>query len=78
MKLYNTDIELTMSDYKPLPALLTKETLQSLYELSENLENAIENAYIYHSDLFALAIQQQQIKVDMYIRMKERKEGEKQ
>lgn len=73
-KLYDTEKELTLQDYKPLPGSLLKFTLSELYTLSKNLETASENAWIYHNDLLALAIDMDIKKVDLYIRMKERKQ----
>lgn len=55
MKLYNTDIELTFNDYRPLPALygLSNADINSLYD---NLLAAYNNACDYHSDLLCMAL----------------------
>ena len=74
MKLYpDTEKELSMSDYKPLPTLRGL-SLAELRELSENIEQATENAWIYHSDLFALALDMDSRKIDLYIHFAERRE----
>ena len=75
MKLYpDTEKELPMSDYKPLPTLRGL-SLAELRELSENIEQATENAWIYHSDLFALALDMDSRKIDLYIHFAERREN---
>ena len=68
----NTEKELTFCDYKPLPVSLRGIDLPGLYELRNNIENAIDNAYSYHSELLSMALQMDINKVNMYIRMKER------
>lgn len=74
MKLYpDTEKELSMSDYKPLPTLRDL-SLAELRELSENIEQATENAWIYHSDLLALALDMDSRKIDLYIHFAERRE----
>lgn len=70
MKLYNTEKELFMSDYKPLSAL-RGVSLPELYELLDNIEKAIENAWLNGNDLLAIAFDQQAEKVNLYIRMYE-------
>lgn len=75
MKLYpDTEKELSMLDYKPLPTLRGL-SVSELRELSENIESAIENAWIYHSDLFALALDMDSRKIDLYIHFAERREN---
>ena len=54
--LYDTKKELTISDYKPISGLITGNTVQQLIDILENLENALDNASIYHSDLLELAL----------------------
>ena len=54
--LYDTKKELTISEYKPISGLITGKTAQQLIDILENLENAIDNASIYHSDLLELAL----------------------
>ena len=73
MKLYqDTEKELSFDDYKPLPSL-REVSLTDLYELSENLESAIDNAYCAGSDLLVIALDMDYRKVNLYIRMKERR-----
>lgn len=43
-------------------------------ELSDNLERAAENAFIWHSDMLAMAIDFDIRKVELYIRMKQKKQ----
>ena len=70
----DTEKELSMSDYKPLPTLRGL-SLAELRELSENIEQATENAWIYHSDLLALALDMDSRKIDLYIHFAERREN---
>ena len=70
----DTEKELFFSDYKPLPALHGL-SLDNLYAMRENLENAIENAWLYGSELLEMALTMDLQKVNLYIRMKEKKEG---
>ena len=73
MKLYqNTEKELFLENRQPLPSL-SGRSLPDLYELQSNLEAAQENAYLYGSDLLAIALDMDLRKVDTYIRMYERK-----
>jgi hypothetical protein len=69
----NTEKELTFSDYKPLPVSLRGIDLSGLHELRDNIENAINNAISYHSELLSIALQMDINKVNMYIRMQEHK-----
>lgn len=54
--LYDIEKELTISDYKPISGLITGKAAQQLIDILENLENALDNASIYHSDLLELAL----------------------
>ena len=54
--LYDTEKELTISDYKPISCLITGKTVQQLIDILENLESALDNASIYHSELLELAL----------------------
>lgn len=54
--LYDTENELTISDYKPISCLIIGKTAQQLIDILENLESALDNASIYHSDLLELAL----------------------
>ena len=54
--LYDIEKELTISDYKPISGLITGKTIQQLIDILENLENALDNASIYHSDLLEIAL----------------------
>lgn len=77
IKLYtDTEKELTFDDYKPLPSLRGL-SLQALYELQSNLEEAIDNAVIYHSELLEMALDMDLRKIDMYVRMKQKKQEKK-
>ena len=68
----DTEKELFMTDYKPLPPLRGLP-LPELYGLVDNLEKAQENAWLYGNDLLALAIDNDIRKTDIYIKMNERK-----
>lgn len=72
----NTEKELSMQDRRPLPPL-RGWTVAELRELSENIESAIENAWMYGNDMLAIALDMDARKVDLYITMYERKEGRK-
>ena len=75
MKLYpDTERELTMSNYKALPIHLIKLTLPELRSLYDNVNGAIENAWINHNELLALALDMDLRKLELYITMKERKQ----
>ena len=54
--LYDTEKELTISDYKLISSLITGKTIQQLIDILENLENALDNASIYHFDLLEMAL----------------------
>lgn len=60
-------------DYKPLPPLRGLP-LDSLRELYGNLCAAQENAWLYGADMLTIALEMDIRKVDMYIRMYEKKE----
>ena len=69
----DTEKELSFDDDKPLPPLRGL-SLASLCELSENLQDAEGNAYIYGSELFALALDMDIRKIDLYIHFAEKRE----
>ena len=73
MKLYNTEKELFTAYYKPLP-VLRGVSLNDLYELLDNIEKATENAWLNGNDLLAIAFDQQAEKVNLYIRMYEKRD----
>ena len=72
--LYDTRKELSFDDYKPVNYSLKDYSLEQLEALSGNLEQAVENAYLSGSDLLAMAIDNDLRKVDLYIKMKSRKQ----
>lgn len=75
MIIYNdTEKELTLSDYKPIKESLVKYSLNELESLYNNVSAACDNAYINHSDLLAIALEMDLKKIDLYIRMKEKKQ----
>lgn len=69
----DTEKELTFDDYKTLPPL-RGVSLADLRELAENIENAIDNAWINHNDLLALALDMDSRKIDLYIHFAEKRE----
>lgn len=74
MILYNdTDKERTLCDYIPFPSLKGL-SLDGLQELSCNLYDILETAYIYHSDLLITAIYQDIHKTELYIKMAKKKQ----
>lgn len=78
MIIYNdTEKELTLSNYKPIKENLVKYSLNELQSLYDNISAACDNAYINHSDLLAIALEMDLKKIDLYIRMKERKQAKK-
>lgn len=75
MIIYNdTKKELTLSDYKPIKESLVKYPLNELQSLYNNVSAACDNAYINHSDLLAIALEMDLKKIDLYIRMKQKKQ----
>lgn len=70
----DTEKELSFDDYKTLPPL-RGVSLADLRELAENIENAIDNAWINHNDLLALALDMDSRKVDLYIHFAEKREN---
>lgn len=72
MILYNTKKPIQFYNYKPLPAGLFRENMNSLEELKENLFSAYENAVIDDMDLLRLAIDTDIRKLDMIITMKQK------
>jgi len=70
----NTEKELTLSDYKPIKESLVKYSLNELQSLYDNISTACDNAYINHSDLLAIALEMDLKKIDLYIRMKQKKQ----
>lgn len=78
MIIYNdTEKELTLSDYKPIREGLIKYSLNELQSLYNNVSAACDNAYINHSDLLSIALEMDLKKIDLYIRIKERKQAKK-
>ena len=71
----DTERELFMEDYKPVSGLLSRLALPDLLELQNNLENALENAFIYHSELLEIAITMDLNKVNLYVKMRQRKQA---
>ena len=69
----DTERELTISDYKPLPPSLSRESVENLKSLRDNLTEAADNAFIYGSDMLALALDMDIRKVDIYLRFAMRK-----
>jgi len=61
------------SDYKPLPTLRGL-SVASLRELHDNLYAAEENAWLYGADLLTMALDMDIRKVNMYIRMYEKRD----
>ena len=51
----NTEKELSMNDYRPLPDI-NNLSCTDLIELLENLYQASENAFMYHSELLQAAL----------------------
>ena len=79
----NSKKELTFDDYKPIRNINLKSlSMDSLTELRDNIENAMENAFLFGNDLLQIALDMDVNKVNMYIRMKEKQtrqqEGKKQ
>ena len=74
MLYYDTEKELTLSDYKPIKGSLLKYSLNDLQGLYDNISTACDNAYINHSDLLAIALEMDLKKIDLYIRMKQKKQ----
>lgn len=73
MKLYpDTEKELTFDDYKPLPPL-RGVSLADLHELENNLENALENTFLFGAWLLQCAIDQDLRKIDLYIKLAEKR-----
>ena len=70
----DTEKELTFDDYKPLPPL-RGVSLADLRELENNLENALENTWIYGAWLLQCAIDQDMRKVELYIKIAEKREN---
>ena len=74
MTLYHdTEKERTLSDRVNLP-YLEPLALPDLYELQQNIEQTLETAWCYHSELLTMALQMDLQKVDLYIRMKEKQQ----
>lgn len=71
----NTEKELFWEDYRPINNINLKElSINSLEELQDNLQLALENTYIYHSELLSMAIDTDMRKVDLYLKMKYKKQ----
>ena len=72
---HDTEKELYASDYKPIQVSLKNESINSLYELLDNLEKAQENYWLYGNDIFALAIDNDIRKTELYIKFAEKKKA---
>ena len=70
----DTDKELTFDDYKPIRNSLKNYSVQELKKLLDNLQSAYENAFIYHSELLSMAIDQDIRKVNLYLKMAYKKQ----
>jgi len=69
----NPEKERSLIDYIPLPSLHGL-SLDELKELSENINDTMATAYIYHSDLLEMALYSDSNKVDMYIKMRKKQQ----
>ena len=56
IKLYDTEKELFFDDYKPITGIINGLNCTEQIELLDNLVNALDNAYSYHSELLASAL----------------------
>ena len=65
--------ERTLIDYIPLPSLRDL-SLDELQELSENITDTMETAFMYHSDLLEGALHGDSCKVDIYIKMRKKQQ----
>ena len=65
--------ERSLIDYIPLPSLRDL-SLDELEELSGNINDAIETAFMYHSDLLEGALHGDSCKVEMYIKMRKKQQ----
>ena len=79
----NSEKELSFDDYKPIRNINLKSlSLDSLTELRDNIENAMENAFLFGNDLLQIALNMDINRINLYIRMKEKQakqqEGKKQ
>lgn len=54
--LYDTNKELFFDDYKPIDNLIKGMNTTELLSLLDNLENAIDNAFSYHSELLTMSL----------------------
>lgn len=54
--LYDTNKELFFDDYKPIDNLIKGMNITELLSLLDNLENAIDNAFSYHSELLTMSL----------------------
>ena len=70
----DTEKELFFEDYKPIKTSLIDYSIEELENLLDNLQAALENAYIYHNELLALAIDQDMRKTSNYLKMKYKKQ----
>lgn len=73
MKLYDTSKELTFDDYKPLNYSLKDYSIAELEMLADNLQAAIENGFMYGNDFLCMALDMDLKKVELNIKMKQRK-----
>ena len=71
----DTEKELFFEDYKPVSNIrLIDLSIDSLEELKKNLENALENTFLFGSELLGIAIDTDIRKVDLYLKMKYKKQ----
>ena len=71
---HDTENELFFSDYRPLNFSLINYSIDELEKLLDNLQAALENTYIYHNELLAIAIDQDIRKANNYLKMKYKKQ----
>ena len=55
-KLYDTEKELFLSDYKPIDSVIKILDNTGLIELLDNILQAFDNAILYHSELLSMAL----------------------
>ena len=68
----DTEKELAMADYKPLPSLHGLP-IADIKELIYNLENALENAWLSGDDFMAMAIEMDIRKAEIYYKLYSKK-----
>lgn len=80
----NSEKELSFDDYIPVKNINLKSlSMDSLTELRDNIENAMENAFLFGNDLLQIALNMDINRINLYIRIKEKQarqqqEGKKQ